>query len=250
MKTIVVRNWGQLIESIAVCMQAQNNVALWWRGLANSEWPLVPAVYRESYQSSEKTTYNTFINRGKSRHYPTPAFNDYVGWLFLMQHYGLHTRLLDWTKSPLIALHFAVVEVEPDTKYVAIWGLHPGKLNHYQAGFEGESLILARAPLVAPIIKEAFENKKVSQSQKILAIETEESDIRHLVQMSAFTIHGISTPLNCLEESDKFLVRLEIPAEDIETFKQGLPILGIRESMLFPDLEHLANELNRSTFTK
>ncbi len=250
MKTIVVRSWGQLIENIAGCMQAQNNVALWWRGLANSEWPLVPAVYRESYQNSEQTTCNNFISRGKSRHSPTPAFNDYVGWLFLMQHYGLHTRLLDWTKSPLTALYFAIAEVERDSKSVALWGLHPGKLNHHQKGCEGESVILARAPVVIPIIKEAFEYTKYPQSQKILAIETEESDIRHMVQMSAFTIHGISTPLNRLEGSDQFLVKLEIPAEDIETFKQGLSMFGIDESMLFPDLEHLANELNRSAFTK
>ncbi len=68
MKPIVVHNWGQLIENIAECMQAQNNVGLWWRGLANSEWPLVPFVYRESYHNSEQTTHNNFMNKGKTRH--------------------------------------------------------------------------------------------------------------------------------------------------------------------------------------
>ncbi|MBI4185947.1 MAG: FRG domain-containing protein [Chloroflexi bacterium] len=250
MKTMVVRNWGQFIRSIAKCMQAQNNVGLWWRGHSNSEWPLVPAVYRESYQNSEQTTCNNFINRGKSRHSPTPASNDFVAWLFLMQHYGLHTRLLDWTRSPLIALYFAVAEVGLDIRSVALWGLHPGKLNHHQKGCEGESVILARAEVVKPIIKEAFEYWKSSEPQKTLAIKTEEFDIRHMVQMSAFTIHGISTPLDCLEGSDQFIVKIEIPVENIGTFKQGLSMFGIDEAMLFPDLEHLANELNRSTFTK
>jgi len=29
------------------------------------------------------------------RHHSTPAYDDYAGWLSLMQHYGLPTRLLD-----------------------------------------------------------------------------------------------------------------------------------------------------------
>ncbi|MBI2328555.1 MAG: FRG domain-containing protein [Chloroflexi bacterium] len=251
MKPIVVHNWGQFIEKIAVCMQAQDNVGLWWRGLANSTWDLVPRVYRPSYHNSEQTTYNEFINKGKTRHSPTPASNDFVAWLLLMQHYGLCTRLLDWTKSPLIALYFAIAGIERDSKLsVAVWGLHPGKLNRHQGVGEGDSALLARAPVVIPILKEAFEYTKNPQSQKILAIKVEEFDVRHMVQMSAFTIHGISTPLNHLGGSDQFLAKIEIPAENVETFKQGLEMFGIDKSMLFPDLEHLADELNHNTFTK
>ena len=250
MKPITVHEWGQLIEEIAKCMQTHHDVGLWWRGQANSKWDLVPGTYRGSAKKFEQTRCNNFILKGKSRHSVTPAHNDYVSWLFLMQHYRLHTRLLDWTESPLIALYFAIAEAESEKRSAALWGLNPSKLNSCQAGREGTDIILPRAPAVLPIIKDAFEFSNVPHSQKILAIAVEEFDIRHMVQMSACTIHGVSTPSNQLGESDQFLVKLEIPAKDREVFKQGLQMLGINRSMLFPDLENLAKELNSKTFTK
>lgn len=45
-----------------------------------------------------------------------------------MQHYGVPTRLLDWSENPLVALYFAVENKDKETD-AAIWMLRPNKLN-------------------------------------------------------------------------------------------------------------------------
>lgn len=250
METIEIREWGQLIEKMAECTQKFGGAQIWWRGHSNSEWNLVPTIYRDSRNKFEQTRCLIFRRKGKTRHSNTPVYDDYVSWLFLMRHYGLYSRLLDWTESPLYALYFAVSGTAHTNQSAALWGLYPGKLNSNQTAASGASVYLARSPEVVPIIKEAFELKKNTQSQKILAIAADEVDIRQMIQMSTFTIHGISTPLEHLEGSDQFLVKFEVPAEYIDTFQQGLLMLGIDASMLFPDLEHLAADLNKDSFTQ
>ncbi len=59
----------------------------------------------------------------------TPADDETVDWLALMQHYGAPTRLLDWTRSPYVALYFALEHAQPKQPS-AIWALDRNWLQH------------------------------------------------------------------------------------------------------------------------
>jgi hypothetical protein len=107
----------------------------WFRGQDDSEWQLVPSVFRKSketkeliYAKDEPRLIDRFrLNQARHRLELKTTFD----WLSLMQHYRYPTRILDWSENILVALYFAVLE-KPETndKPGALFVLNTFKLNH------------------------------------------------------------------------------------------------------------------------
>jgi len=215
---------------------------VWWRGQSSAakDWKLIPKVYRPYgfYPLYEQNLTARFQLRAGVRYPNCPEDRERDRWLYLMQHYGLPTRLLDWTESVLFATFFAVRE--RPTEAATLWAFDPILLNKYQTGLGG--LKTYGDPVVASLFKPPF-REEAPQEPKIVAVFANQVDVRMLVQVSAFTIHGIATPLEDLKDRDKFLVRFDIPASAKDRLQEELLQLGIRESNLFPDLEHLAKDV-------
>jgi hypothetical protein len=158
-----------------------------------------------------------------------------------MQHYRLPTRLLDWSESPLIALYFATEADGNDNTDAAIWALLPTTLNFQQIKREGICTPGSRD--LHQLSLEAFVPNKTNPDYGILSVLTEQSDLRHMIQQSVFTIHGCGTSITELAEADKFLAKIRIPAKAKTVFRQVLALFGLSRAVLFPDLENLAAEL-------
>lgn len=111
------------------------NEETWFRGQSDYDYKLIPSIFRNAINKNgahldfdniemydEAGMYKEFIRR-----YPehSNSHKNVFEWLTLMQHYGLPTRLLDWTTNLLVALFFCCVEDKDKDKDGAIFAFNP-----------------------------------------------------------------------------------------------------------------------------
>ncbi len=111
MKLTEISSVAELIEKVN---SLPNNYI--FRGQANSCWSLQSSLKRvvgDEWSSSAAEKFEDFsINRFQSKFHlydnENCLPNSKLAWLAAMQHYGVPTRLVDFTESPYIALYFAL----------------------------------------------------------------------------------------------------------------------------------------------
>jgi hypothetical protein len=212
--------------------------------------PLVPKLYRlrQDGRTRDENKLLQFF-RMKAPTFTTGFLPDREvtdQWLFLAQHVGLPTRLLDWTESALVALHFALLHEEP-----IVWVLNPIGLNllSVSTGYEstGSEFPLtwvnpANAINIGSFnIRGAWENDRLGVSLPV-AIQPTNIHPRMSVQRSCFTIQG-KDKSSLADRVPQHLSRYEIDPPDRQQMRNDLRILGISHSTVFPDLDGLAREL-------
>lgn len=240
-------NVSSLLDAVVKSTRDFDHRTFWWRGQASIGWKVHPALYHKGVAGNEANMAVRFLNYARVRHREAPDIRDGPAWLFLMQHYGLPTRLLDWTQSPLIAAHFAVREEKSQEQDGVVWGLQPTLLNKEQAG--SESILGVGNKIVRPLFDEAWKAVPRDHSKaKVFAITAQHVDVRQMVQSSEFTLHGTAHPIEELPSADRFVIRIKIPSTAKCEMKQMLNLLHIKDSYLFPDLEHLAKELQENQY--
>jgi len=170
--------------------------------------PLLPKVFQERYKDRENEMIQMF--RMKANNYGNvPEFSRTDLWLFLMQHCGLPTRLLDWTEGSLIALFFAINRFE-EGDIPIVWVLNPLILNFLSfSSFEFNLTwkgYKAKHPVSIGNISAAFTlGQDKYQSDFPIAIYPHSIHPRISAQRGCFTVHG-----KCHESLDKILKNLNI----------------------------------------
>ncbi len=233
--------FARRIETVTLEWAPEREFDPWFRGHGSTDWPLVPGIYRTEEIAEEEDNYREDFKLralpyliGSARE-PSSEWE----WYFLMQHWGLPTRLLDWTRSALVALYFAVRDKE-STKDAAVWVLDPWSLNQQIArkGF----LYSATDRGVQGYLREPFSNRGLPRNP--IALEAAFNSTRIAAQRGCFTLHGSTRKaLDRYAALKARLLKIEIARIRVPEIREQLRVLGITETSVFPDLSGLCTEL-------
>jgi hypothetical protein len=237
---------NRLLEQVLRVREELKLEDLWWRGQPYVGLALKPKIFRNLDFPVAEYNYIYGFNRQAPIRYaawPTTRIHQ----LILMQHYGLPTRLLDWSQGLLIACYFAVNQ-DIQAKSASLWALNPYILNQLYRPVDSNPLSRIFSDTSAEVqtmVDLAFTpyNERVDPGDRAIAISGPELDLRMLVQWSVFTIHASNKAMEELPANEKFLREIIIPAEDRYPLKQAVKILGFSRSRLFPDLQSLAEDV-------
>ena len=233
--------------------------SLWFRGQEEASWGLSPKLHRPEFRKADENEIrHEFQSRGLQLvqgRIPTTQYE----WYFLMQHYEVPTRLLDWTDNPLMALFFAIYEKKSATD-AAVWVADPWWLNAANRALkkkEIEGPLLSdweEAGLYLPDLEDAFGGALVRMKFPA-AIDPPHVDRRLAVQGSHFMIFGTKRDLTEMEDltagKKARLAKITISGRAINTIETELENLGINLATVFPDLIALGKYLkHRWTRTK
>ena len=233
------------IEELIVALDTDNTGytgPIWYRGQANKSWPLVPGYFRLSKAPSESTLIKQFRQNASMLIDKTPKAS--FDWLFLMQHYGVPTRLLDWSESPLVALYFSIENHGHHSNTdAALWVLRPSELNKNAGINDGDEAFFI--PSFEDSELENYSVEILAQNSrnklKPLATIATRNNPRIQAQHGVFTIHHHDRIALELVGDMTHIIKYIIPNECKATISKQLSLLGIRKFQLFPELASIGD---------
>jgi hypothetical protein len=225
-----INSISKIIESIKQHFQVKdwNRFKLWFRGQPEYKYDLVPPVFRQGKDFEnvlywESNMFREFLLLSEAQPFYTKSTFDK---LVLMQHYGIPTRLLDWTENLIVGIYFSIYKkglsgfqfsADNDS---ALFVLDPVSLNRQSEKKEGiftdgniEVIIRASLSVINTIedyskqsdIKKLAHNNNVcldirdgkfihpslqNSIETAIAVFPQQNNPRLINQKGVFTLHG------------------------------------------------------------
>lgn len=275
MSILRANNWNEIQEALFIdswnAELGRFRSPYAFRGLPDESYHLETSLIRLGGNYAE-LEHHLLRNFRKYAHRDIVERDSFWHWLSVAQHHGLPTRLLDWTYSPFVAMHFATgVLPRPGTdaviwvvNYVEAKKLLPDILRmslekegsdvftiEMLASFEQrEEIVLGNIKAGTAqqvVIKSLQDFDSLSPEEFLLFFEPPSIDDRIVNQFALFSV--VSNPRmpidQWLAQHPHIFHKVIIPAELTWEVRDKLDQANITERVLFPGLDGLTSWLRR-----
>jgi hypothetical protein len=173
-------------------------------------------------------------------------------WLAVAQHHGLPTRLLDWTYSPYVAMHFATEHIEDYSVDGVIWSVDYMRTNQLlpdrlKAILAEEGSFVFTAEMLGRAAATLHEFDRLSDREFVAFFEPPSLDERIIVQFALFSL--VSNPKLGLDawlaQHPEVFRKIVLPASLKWEVRDKLDQANITERVLYPGLDGLSQWLKR-----
>lgn len=232
-----------------------------YRGEPDASFKLSTSLRRHCKDKSHLLEPPMLLNFTKYAVLEEPSIEKSV-WnqMILGQHHGLPTRLLDWSFSPMIALHFAMTESDlelMDAHDAVIWRidiheLHDMLPEKYQEIIRKYNTTVFSVDMLLEVCESLEQYDADMQDQSMVIIEPPSLDPRIVNQYSFFSIlpDAMENLTGFLNEHTDLTVRYIIRKELRWRIRDMLDHQNITERIVYPGLDGLSRWLGRHYFVR
>jgi hypothetical protein len=253
---IRARSWAELQECLyehswnPTLRRYRSNLA--FRGEPDAAYDLRSSLVRLVGEAADQLEGHLLRNFRKYAHRDAVPGDSVWNWLAVAAHHGLPTRLLDWTYSPYVALHFATANLDLYhvdgviwcVDYVQVAELLPPRLKTL---LDDEGANVFTTEMLERGASTLQEFDRLAEEEFVIFLEPPSVDDRIVNQYALFAT--MSSPTGVLDHwlaaHDGLSRRIVVPAELKWEVRDKLDQANITERVLFPGLDGLSRWLKR-----
>lgn len=237
----------------------RNRSAFLFRGLPNVSYKLTTSLRwncKEKAGELEPSILRNFSKYAAS----TSPLNSCWEQMVIGQHHGLPTRLMDWTYSPLAALHFATSgeDITGMNQHDAVvWAIDITEMNtllpaKYQKVLNDERAYLFTIDMLDRVAKDLTTYDNDMGEDGIVLLEPPSIDQRIINQYSYFSIipSGVEDIEQFLDEKTTRTVKYILDKEIRWQIRDMLDQCNVNERTIYPGLDGLASWIKRHYYVR
>jgi hypothetical protein len=224
-----------------------------FRGLSRVDHVLSSSLVRlaDGHADIRRLESALLRNFRKYAHDEAPDGDSVWNWLALGQHRGLPTRLVDWTYSPLVALHFATEDPADFETDAVVWCVNfvqankrlPPRLKEILEQECSETFTVGMLAELGTL----REFDALGRDPFLVFVEPPAIDRRILNQFALFSLMSSPTAVvdDWLRQHPDLCRSVRIPAALKWEIRDKLDQANVNERVLFPGLDGLSRWLAR-----